>query len=305
MTFPVVLLVGIIAFSLVQITPGDPALAVAGDSAPPEVIRRFQAKLGTDQPFITQFRNWVLQLAQGDLGTSLFSDRSVWALIAPRIEPTLSIAIQTVILSTLIGVTAGVLAAWQAGRILDRVIMFLAVLGFSVPGFFIGTLAIWVFVVHWEVFPILGFTRISEGGLLNHLHSLALPVIISSVLGAALKARIARSSMLEVLNEDFIRTARSKGLTERVVYMRHALRAASIPIVTILGFSVAAALTGAVITETLFAIPGLGRLMVESIARRDYPIIQALLMLSALVYLIVNLVIDIFYAYLDPRIRYV
>ena len=300
---PVVMIVGVITFSLLHIAPGDPADLLTGDDAPPETVELMQKRLGTDKPFFVQFGIWLKNLATGDFGTSVYSGRSILEILRHRIEPSLSMGIQVVLFSSLMGVSAGVLAAWKAGTPVDRGIMLLAVLGFSVPGFWLATMAIWGLSVKAGLFPVQGYVPFSQG-LGAHLHSLALPVIINSVLNSALKARMTRSAMLEVLREDYVRTARAKGLGERLVYWRHAFRNASVPVVTIIGISVATLVTGGVVTETIFAIPGVGRLIVESIARRDYPIIQAMLMIAATGFVLVNLVIDIAYVYLDPRIRY-
>ena len=300
---PVILLVGIITFSLLHIAPGDPASVMAGPMASPELVEKIRHRLGTDKPFLIQFGFWTGRMARGDLGTSVFSGRSITELMRNRIEPSLSLAIQVILFSSLLGISAGVLAAWRSGTLVDRAVMLFAVLGFSVPGFWVAVLLIWGLAVKVDLFPVLGYTPVSQG-LLKHLHSMFLPVLVNSILGAALIARMTRSAMLEVLGEDYIRTARAKGLSETVVYIRHALRNASIPIVTVVGLAIAAFFTGAVVTETVFAIPGLGRLTVDAITRRDYPIIQAMLMFAAVSYVTVNLVIDLIYVYLDPRIRY-
>jgi peptide/nickel transport system permease protein len=197
----------------------------------------------------------------------------------------------------------GILAAWQAGKALDRSIMFVAVFGFSVPGFWLAFLLIWGFAVNLRWFPVIGYKPIADG-ILPHLHSMFLPVLVNSILTSAFVSRITRSAMLEVLREDYVRTARAKGLSELVVFMRHAFRPASIPIVTVIGATVASLATGFVITESIFAIPGLGRMLIEAITRRDFPVIQAMLMVVATAYVLVNLMVDILYAYLDPRIRY-
>ena len=269
----------------------------------PIIADVLQHTLGTDKPFLIQFGFWIGRMAKGDLGTSVFSGRSITQLMRSRIEPSLSLAIQVILFSSLLGISAGILAAWRAGTLVDRAVMLFAVLGFSVPGFWVAVLLIWGLAVKLDLFPVLGYTPVSQG-LLKHLHSMFLPVLVNSILGAALYARMTRSAMLEVLGEDYIRTARAKGLGETVVFMRHALRNASIPIVTVVGLGLAAFFTGAVVTETVFAIPGVGRLTVDAITRRDYPIIQAMLMLAAVSYVMVNLVIDVIYVYLDPRIRY-
>ena len=300
---PVIFMVGVITFSILHIAPGDPAVLMAGEEATPEDVEKMRKALGFDRPFYVQFGVWVGNLLRGDLGTSIFSKHSIASLMAPRLQPTLSLGLIAIVLSGLIGVPMGVLAATYAGRFTDRACMIFAVLGFSVPVFWLGFIFIWVFAVEIRIFPAVGFVPISEG-ILPFLRSLTLPALANAIPFSALVARMTRSTMIEVLQEDYIRTARAKGLASFVVTMRHALRNASIPIVTVIGLVFAALVSGAVVTETVFAIPGLGRLLVDGVVRRDYPIVQAMLMVTAVAYVFVNLVIDVFYAYLDPRIRY-
>ena len=300
---PVIFMVGVITFSILHIAPGDPAVLMAGEEATPEDVEKMRKALGFDRPFYVQFGVWVGNLLRGDLGTSIFSKHSIASLMAPRLQPTLSLGLIAIVLSGLIGVPMGILAATYAGRFTDRACMIFAVLGFSVPVFWLGFIFIWVFAVEIRIFPAVGFVPISEG-ILPFLRSLTLPALANAIPFSALVARMTRSTMIEVLQEDYIRTARAKGLTGFVVTMRHALRNASIPIVTVIGLVFAALVSGAVVTETVFAIPGLGRLLVDGVVRRDYPIVQAMLMVTAVAYVFVNLIIDVFYAYLDPRIRY-
>lgn len=302
-SIPVIFMVGVITFSILHIAPGDPAVLMAGEEATPEDVEKMRKALGFDRPFYVQFGVWVGNLLRGDLGTSIFSKHSIASLMAPRLQPTLSLGLIAIVLSGLIGVPMGVLAATYAGRFTDRACMIFAVLGFSVPVFWLGFIFIWVFAVEIRLFPAVGFVPISEG-ILPFLRSLTLPALANAIPFSALVARMTRSTMIEVLQEDYIRTARAKGLTGFVVTMRHALRNASIPIVTVIGLVFAALVSGAVVTETVFAIPGLGRLLVDGVVRRDYPIVQAMLMVTAVAYVFVNLIIDVFYAYLDPRIRY-
>ncbi len=302
-TIPVIGAVGIITFSMLHIAPGNPAYIIAGEEASLEVVRKIEKQMGFDKPFIVQFGVWVGKLFKGDLGKSVFSQLPVGELMLPRIQPTLSLGIQVILLSMLLGVPMGIIAAWKAGRAADRTLMLIAVLGFSTPGFWLAFLLMWGFAVNLRWFPVLGYEPISSG-LITHLHSMFLPVIVNAVLNSAFISRITRSIMLEVLREDYIRTARAKGLGELVVYLRHAFRNACIPVLTLMGAAIAGLATGAVVTETIFAIPGLGRMLIESIARRDFPIIQGMMMVVATFYVLINLVIDIAYAYLDPRIRY-
>ncbi len=302
-SIPVILVVGIITFSLIHAAPGDPAAIIGGDQATPEDLERIRRDLGFDKPFLVQLGLWFQRLFQGDLGTSIFSRRSVTSLMANRVEPTLSLGVQVIILSSILGISLGMVAAWKAGRMVDRLVMLFAVLGFATPGFWLALLVIWVFAVNLRWFPVVGYTPVTED-LLGHLHGMLLPVLVNSILASAFISRITRSTMLEVLGTDYVRTARAKGLAEPAVYWRHAFRSASIPVVTVIGAAMASLATGFVVTESIFGIPGLGRMLVDAISRRDYPIIQGLLLTVATAYVFVNLVIDIVYAYLDPRIRY-
>jgi peptide/nickel transport system permease protein len=302
-SIPVILIVGVVTFSLLYVAPGDPAAIIGGDEASPEQLELIRKQLGFDQPYHIQLGRWFVRLLKGDLGTSIFSKREIRELMAPRLQPTLSLGIQVIILSTLLGVSAGMLAAWKAGARLDRGLMLFAVLGFATPGFWLAFILIWGFAVNLRWFPVIGYSPIGDG-IIKHLHSMFLPVIVNSVLASAFISRITRSAMLEVLREDYIRTARAKGLAELRVFLRHAFRPAAIPVITVIGAALASLATGFVVTERVFGIPGLGRMLVDAIARRDYPIIQALLMTVATFYIVVNLVVDIIYAYVDPRIRY-
>lgn len=302
-TIPVMAVVGIFVFLLLHLTPGDPAAIIAGDYASPEDIKRIRAKLGLDQPIYIQFGTWVWQLMQGDLGISIFSDLPVSHLIAQRIEPTLALSVATIIMAVLFAVPLGVLAAWRAGTLIDRLSMVIAVFGFSVPVFVIGYLLMYVFAIELKWFPVQGYVSYKVG-ILPFLRSITLPSVALALLYSALIARITRASVLEVLTEDYIRTARAKGLASSVVLMRHALKNAAVPIVTIIGIGIALLIGGVVVTESVFNIPGLGRLTVDSILRRDYPIIQGIILLFAGVYVFINLLVDIAYTFLDPRIRY-
>ena len=302
-TIPVMAVVGIFVFLLLHLTPGDPAAIIAGDYASPEDIKRIRAKLGLDRPIYIQFGTWVWQLMQGDLGISIFSDLPVSHLIAQRIEPTLALSVATIIMAVLFAVPLGVLAAWRAGTLIDRLSMVIAVFGFSVPVFVIGYLLMYVFAIELKWFPVQGYVSYRDG-VIPFLRSITLPGVALALLYSALIARITRASVLEVLTEDYIRTARAKGLASSVVLMRHALKNAAVPIVTIIGIGIALLIGGVVVTESVFNIPGLGRLTVDSILRRDYPIIQGIILLFAGVYVFINLLVDIAYTFLDPRIRY-
>ena len=302
-SIPVVILVGVMTFSILNIAPGDPAVLMAGEEATPADVEAMRVALGFDKPFIVQFGKWSGRLLRGDLGTSIFSQHTIVSLMKPRIEPTLSLAIIAISLSIIIGVPMGVLAAWNQGSFVDRGVMVFAVLGFSIPVFWLGFLFIWAFAVKIHLFPAVGFVSITDG-VFPFLRSITLPALANAIPYSALVARMTRSTMVEVMQEDYIRTARAKGLTEQVVNVRHGLRNAAIPIVTVVGLVFAGLVGGAVVTETVFAIPGLGRLLVDGVVRRDYPIVQAMLMVVAVSYVFVNLAVDITYAFLDPRIRY-
>ncbi len=310
-SIPVIIIVGIITFSLLYIAPGDPAAIIGGDEATPEQLEEIRHQLGFDKPYHVQLGRWGSRMIHGDLGTSIFSKREITMLIRPRIQPTVSLGIQIIIVSSLLGVSLGMLAAWKAGAKLDRALMVFAVIGFATPGFWLAFLLIWGFAVNLNWFPVIGYAPVDISSLgafgrtlPSHLHSMFLPVLVNSVLASAFISRITRSAMLEVLREDYVRTARAKGLSEIRVFLRHAFRPAAIPIVTVIGGSLAGLATGLVVTERIFAIPGLGRMLVEAIARRDYPIIQGLLMLASTTFIAINLAADILYAYVDPRVRY-
>jgi peptide/nickel transport system permease protein len=302
-TVPIVLLVGTMSFFLMQVAAGDAVGVIIDEEATREQEEALRDELGLNDPVLVQFARWVGDLFRGDLGTSLISRYPVTSLMAPRLEPTLSIAFLGTILSVLLGIPLGLLAAWRPNSGLDRAILFFSVIGFSVPGFWLAFLALWTFSVKLSLFPVLGYTPISEG-ILPWVRGITLPAIVISVSTAAVFARMTRTGMVEVLQQDYIRTARAKGLGERIVHFRHAFKNASIPVITTLGFLVVGLATGTTIIEIVFTIPGLGRLLVTAVVDRDYPIVHALLMLTGLVYIYVNLLTDILYAYADPRIRY-
>ncbi|MFQ5984328.1 MAG: ABC transporter permease [Alphaproteobacteria bacterium] len=302
-TIPVAGVVAVFVFLLLHLAPGDPAAVIAGNYAMPEDVARIRAKLGLDEPVHLQFTTWIWHLLQGDLGDSIFSDIPVTRLIGQRLEPTLSLAVTSMIVAIVLAVPMGVLAAWRAGSWIDYLVMIFAVLGFSIPVFVIGYILIYGFSIQVQIFPVQGFVSISEG-VLPFLRSITLPSFALGLLYAALIARITRASVLEVLAQDYIRTAHAKGLSSRVVLNRHAVKNAAVPIVTIIGIGIALLLGGVVVTESVFNIPGLGRLVVDSILHRDYPVIQGLILMFAGVYLLINLIVDISYTFLDPRIRY-
>jgi peptide/nickel transport system permease protein len=302
-TIPVMAIVGLFVFSLLYLAPGDPAAVIAGDQASPEDVEKIRKSLGLDRPFLVRFTEWSLQVLSGDLGTSMFTGLPVTELIGQRIEPTLSLMVVTLTLAILVAVPIGVIAAWKAGSWLDRIVMAFAVLGFSVPVFVVGYLLAYTLGVAWELLPVQGYTPISRG-FWPWLENLILPAIALGFVYIALIARITRATMLEVLSQDYIRSARAKGLSEGPVLFLHALKNAAVPIVTVIGIGVALLIGGAVVTESVFAIPGLGRLTIDAIVRRDYPMIQGIVLMFSFVYVLVNLAVDLIYIVLDPRIRY-
>src|SRR5262249_54346686 len=301
-TIPVMLIVAVLVFLMLRLTPSDPAAIIAGDNANSETVAEIRKRLGLDQPILTQFAIWMGKTLQGDFGESFFFKKQVAELIFDRLEPTLSLALFTIVLAVLIAIPLGVLAAYRHGGWLDRIVMGFSVLGFSVPVFVIGYLLIYVFAIELNWFPVQGYQRISLG-FGGWLQRLVLPAAPLSVIYVALIARITRTSVLEVMNEDYIRTARAKGQTERKVLVRHALANAAVPIVTVVGLGVALLIGGVVVTESVYTIPGLGRLTVDAVLARDYPTIQAVILLFSLTYVLINLVVDLTYTYLDPRLR--
>src|SRR2546423_6660644 len=295
--------VAVVVFMLLRLTTGDPAAIIAGDNATSQDVAAIREKLGLDRPLAEQFVIWLGRLARGDFGESFFFKKQVSELIAERVEPTLALATSTIVLTVLLAVPLGVLAAWRRGTWLDRIVMGFSVLGFSVPVFVIGYLLIYLFAVYLNWLPVQGYQRISEG-VGGWAQRLILPSVTLSVIYIALIARMTRTSVLEVLSEDYIRTARAKGQSERKVLFRHALRNAAVPIVTVIGLGVALLIGGVVVTESVFTIPGLGRLTVDAVLARDYPTIPAVILLFSFVYVMINLAVDMIYTLLDPRIRY-
>ena len=302
-TIPVMAIVAFVVFALLYIVPGDPAVIIAGDQASPDDIIRIRASLGLDRPFLVRFGEWVWQLLHGDLGTSIFTNLPVGTMIHQRIEPTLSLMAITLAFSVIVAVPLGVVAAWKAGTLVDRAVMAFAVLGFSVPVFVVGYALAYLFALQLEWLPVQGYVPLANG-VWPWLKNLILPSLALGCVYIALIARITRAAMLEVLAQDYIRTARAKGLGQRPILFVHALKNASVPIVTTIGIGIALLIGGAVVTESVFAIPGLGRLTVDAILRRDYPLIQGIVLMFSFVYVLVNLLIDVTYTLLDPRIRY-
>jgi peptide/nickel transport system permease protein len=302
-TIPVMLVVAVFIFLMLRLTPSDPAAIIAGDNATTEQVAQIRSQLGLDRPLIEQFFIWSANVLSGDFGESFFFKKTVAALIGERIEPTLSLAFFTILIAVLVAVPLGVLAAHRHGSWIDRIVMGFSVLGFSVPVFVIGYILIYVFAIYLNWLPVQGYQRIGEG-LGGWVERLILPSMTLSVIYVALIARMTRTSVLEVLSEDYIRTARAKGQIERKVLFRHALRNAAVPIVTVIGLGIALLIGGVVVTESVFTIPGLGRLTVDAVLARDYPTIQAVILLFSFVYVMINLAVDMLYTILDPRIRY-
>lgn len=302
-TVPVLLLVALIVFLMLRLTPGDPAAALVGNSGTSEDIARVRKGLGLDEPLPVQFALWSGKVLSGDLGESYYMKQPVTRLIAQRLGPTISLAALTMLMTLLIAIPLGVLAAWRHGGWLDRSLMGFSVLGFSVPTFVIGYLLIWGVSLKLKLFPVQGYTPINESftGWLAHL---ILPAITLSIVYLALIARVTRASVAEALTEDFIRTARSKGISELRILLRHALTNAAVPIVTVIGIGIGLLMGGVVVTETVYAIPGLGQLTVDAVLGRDFPLIQGITLFFSFAYVLINLLVDLSYLLLDPRIRY-
>jgi peptide/nickel transport system permease protein len=302
-TVVVMAVVAFVVFALLYLTPGDPAAIIAGDLATTEDIQRIHAKLGLDEPFLVQFGRWVWRLGHGDLGTSIFTNLPVTQLIAQRVEPTVSLTALTLVVAIAVAVPLGVVAAARAGTWLDRGVMALSVLGFSVPVFVLAYILILTFAIDLDWLPVQGYRNLRDG-VWEWLRHLILPSIALGTVYVALITRITRASMLDVLAQDYVRTAQAKGLAPDQVLIGHALKNAAVPVVTVVGIGVALLISGAIVTETVFALPGIGRLTVDAILRRDYPIIQGVTLLFSAVYVLVNLAVDMSYALFDPRIRY-
>ena len=302
-TIPVVTVVAILAFLLLRLTTGDPAAIIAGDSATTQQVAEIRVKLGLERPLVEQFVIWVGRIVRGDFGESYFFKKTVAELIRDRLEPTAALAVCTIMLAVALAVPLGVLAAAQRGTWIDRLVMGFSVLGFSVPVFVIGYALIYLFAVELAWLPVQGYQRLADG-FWGFLERLILPSSTLAVIYVALIARITRASVLEVLGADHVRTARAKGLGNTAVLLRHVLRNAAVPIVTVIGLGVALLIGGVVVTESVYGIPGLGRLTVDAVLARDFPTVQAVILLFSVVYVMINLLVDLTYTFLDPRIRY-
>lgn len=299
---PVILVVGIVVFALVHLTPGDPAAVILGDRASGEDIQRLREQLGLNDPLPVQFVRWFGGVLRLDFGDSIFIGEPVTRALMDRVQPTLLLTVYAMLVQLTIGIPAGVISAVRHNSVLDRVLTVLAISGAAVPTFFLGILLILFFAVRQRWLPSGGYVPLTEDPV-QHFKAMLMPAFTLGFSSAGLLARLVRSSMLDVLREDYVRTAYAKGLTERIVVIRHALRNALIPALTVIGTSIGALLGGAVVTETVFTIPGMGRLVVQSIARRDYPVIQGAVMTIAMTYVLVNLIVDLLYVYADPRVQ--
>jgi peptide/nickel transport system permease protein len=303
MAIPVLLVVAVIVFAMLRLSPGDPAVILAGDSATPDQLQALRRSMGLDRPMLEQFLIWIGQLLRGDFGISLISGQPVGALIADRFWPSLALSLSTIVVAVAVALPLGIVAAWMQGRLPDRILMVGSVAGFSVPVFIVGYVLILIFARWLKWLPVQGYQPLSEGAG-GFAERLLLPTLTLSTPYIALISRIVRTSIIEVMNEDYIRTARAKGMSEAAVLLGHALGNAAVPIVTIIGVSIAMLIGGVVVTESVFNIPGLGRLVLEAVLARDYTVIQTLILLFSGLYVLINLVIDLLYSLLDPRIRY-
>ena len=302
-TIPVLLVVSLVVFALIRLSPGDPARLIAGMEAEEWQVDAIRESLGLNRPLPVQLGIWLKDILRGDLGVSIVSKHDVLDLILQWVTPTATLAVLTVLFSLIMALPLGVIAAWRSNSWIDRSIMVFASFGFSIPVFWLGFMLIWLFAIQLDLFPAAGYIAPTED-FLGFFHRMALPIFATGIIFMALITRMTRATVLEILREDYVRTARAKGLAENAVLIRHALRNAALPIITVVGLGFAGLLGGLVVTEQVFAIPGLGRLLVNSIVARDFPVIQGMVLIIAMVYVFMNLLIDITYAFLDPRIRY-
>ncbi|MGH3097457.1 MAG: ABC transporter permease [Streptosporangiales bacterium] len=300
---PVLVIVGIVVFFLIHITPGDPAAVILGPSATKDQVVQLRHELGLDTPIMVQFFTWFGHAVTGDLGVSIYSGNPVTHVIATHIGPTISLTVLAFIMSIVIAIPVALLAVWKRNSFLDPTFMSISIMGVSIPNFWLALMLILLLAVKLRILPVSGYVAIDQG-VGQWLIHLLLPAFVLAVQQSALVARMLRDGMLEVINQDYIRTAWAKGLGERVVLTKHAFLNAMIPTTTVIGVGVAKLLGGAVVTEQVFVIPGVGNLLVDSIARRDFPVIQGVILFTALIYVVVNLLVDVNYGVLDPRVRY-
>lgn len=300
---PVIMVVAVVVFLLVHLTPGDPAAVILGANATTEDVRQLRVQLGLDRSVYVQFARWFTNVLRGDLGESIFLQRPVLQAVAERAEPTLLLTVLSLFIAVVIGVSTGIISAVKRNTLIDQLFLGMAMLGASIPSFWLGLSLILLFAVSLGWFPPAGFEPLSSG-LWPSVRYLILPAVALGFPNSALITRITRSSMLEVLNQDYIKVARAKGLAQFAVIAKHALRNAFIPVLTVIGLTFAVLMGGAVVTETVFGIPGVGRLVVQSVLRRDYPVIQGTVLIIASLYVFINLLVDLVYTLIDPRIKY-
>ncbi|MET3288790.1 UNVERIFIED_CONTAM: peptide/nickel transport system permease protein [Brevibacillus sp. OAP136] len=300
---PVLAVVAIVSFFIIHLTPGDPASLMLGPEATQEDLANLREQLGINVPVYLQFINWSLGVLHGDLGYSIFMDMPVTQAIGDYITPTISLSIMAEVIGVLFAIPLGIAAARRRGTWMDQSFMMIALLGISIPSFWMGLAFILLFAVQLGWLPAAGYQPLSKG-LLTHLSYMILPALSLGIMQGALIARMTRSSMLEVLGENYIRTAEAKGLKQRIVIYKHALRNAFIPILTVIGLSFATLIGGAVVTEMVFNIPGIGKLVINSVLRRDYAVIQGTVLMVACAYVLINLIVDLLYAVIDPRVRF-
>lgn len=298
----VALMVALTVFALLHLSPGDPATVLAGDNATAADIARIRSNLGLDRPLHIQFVDWLMNVLSGDFGNSLFSGQPVADLIAERMEPTVSLMVLTTLIAVVVAIPTGVLAAWRPGSLIERAIAAVSITGFSVPVFVVGYVVAYVFALKLRWLPVQGYTPLDEGAGL-WLAGIALPSLALSTSYIALIARTTRAAMIEVLKQDYIKTARSKGCSDASILFIHALRNCALPVSTVIGMGIALLIGGAVATESVFAIPGLGRLLIDAILRGDYPVIQGIVLFFSFIYVAINLVLDLLYGVFDPRVR--
>ncbi|GIN21526.1 MAG TPA: ABC transporter permease [Bacillus bacterium] len=299
---PILFIVSLVIFFIIHLTPGDPVSYMLGDEATEEQIENVREEMGLNLPLYEQYFHWIANVLKGDFGVSFHMNTTVLDAIVTHVAPTLSLAVFAQIIALLIAIPLGIIAAIKRGTVVDQAVMGLSLLGMAVPSFLLALFLVLLIGVHLQWLPIAGYQPLSSG-LWNHLKYLILPAISLGSIQAALIARMTRSSMLEVLNNNYINMARSKGVSERKVIYSHALHNAFLPILTVIGQTFGALVTGAVITETIFNIPGLGQLIINSVERRDYTVIQGIVLFVTFIYVMLNLLIDLLYGVVDPRVR--